>query len=74
MDVHARPCENPSKLVVPIIVHSSATVPGTMSRPGTPVSGGRVCRAALPPHRGQPREEAEVDRERVGVRVHGSMP
>src|SRR4051794_38583826 len=38
------PCERPSKLVVPIIVHSSATVPGTGSSRGAPASGGRVYR------------------------------
>ena len=39
--VHTSPCEKPSKLVVPIITHSSATVPGTGSRRGAPASGAR---------------------------------
>src|SRR3954466_7289111 len=38
--VHRLPCEKPSKLVVPIITHRSATVPGTVSRCGVPDSGG----------------------------------
>ena len=32
------PLENPSKVVVPIIVHSTATVPGTASSVVTPDS------------------------------------
>ena len=36
------PCERPSKLTVPTIVHSSATVPAPASSAGAPDSGGRT--------------------------------
>ena len=38
---HAGPSEKPSNDVVPIIVHSSATVPGTASSVVRPLSGSR---------------------------------
>jgi hypothetical protein len=40
--VHSAPWERPSKLTVPIIVHSSATVPAPASSLGAPASGGRT--------------------------------
>ena len=42
IEFHVVPCEKPSKLVVPIIVHSSATVPATGVSGGAPPSTGRV--------------------------------
>ena len=40
--VHNAPWERPSKLTVPIMVHSSATVPAPASSLGAPASGGRT--------------------------------
>ena len=40
--VQSAPCERPSKLTVPIMVHSSATVPAPASSLGAPASGGRT--------------------------------
>src|SRR3954469_21861829 len=78
--VKSWPCERPSKLVVPIIVHSSATVPGTGASRGGPASGGRgveprragerrarVQDAVAPVQGRESREEAEVHRQRVGA-------
>ena len=40
--VQIEPCERPSKLTVPIIVHSSARCPGRRRAAGAPASGGRT--------------------------------
>ncbi len=41
VSIHIPPLEAPSNVVVPITVHSSATVPGHVGRSGRPESGGR---------------------------------
>ncbi len=62
------PCENPSKLVVPIRTHNNATVPGTAFNDGRPLSKGRVRRTAgVEMERRHPAEEPEDDPERIGA-------
>ena len=72
---HSWPWLRPSNVTVPIITATSATVPGTGSSRGRPPSSGRTPTHAVArlEHR-QPREQVEVDRERLAVAAHGSTP
>ena len=65
---HSVPCEKPSKVVVPIIAHRTATVPARATSGGAPESGAAHPQLAIAPvQRREPRVEPEGDREGVGV-------
>ncbi len=42
IEVHRLPAVRPSNVTVPIITATNAIVPGTISRRGSPASGGRT--------------------------------
>ena len=75
MSTHGLPSLAPSNITVPIITNSSATVPGSGIEPRDARQRLAQPQPALPHgQRRDPREEVEVDRERLAARIHVSVP
>ena len=73
--VQSDPCERPSKLTVPIIVHSIGTVPGPAFSLGAPASGGRTYSVRARQCSGESIENSrKYTPNASALRDHASMP